>query len=254
MEKSTYKNLEFIIVENNSEERETYEYYRSLKEKHSNVKIVRWRNGFNFSSINNYGVSFAKGDYLLFLNNDTELIAKDGIERLLGILLRKDVGAAGAKLLFKDNSVQHAGLIIGPGGFAGPVFTGLRDDDLGYMMRPVADCNYSAVTAACMMVKKDLFNQVGGYDEKLAVALNDVDLCLKIRKTGMLIVYCAESKWHHYESKSRGYEETPEKRARFESEIAYFKSKWQDVIEAGDPYYNPNLSLETPFMLDVDKK
>jgi glycosyltransferase involved in cell wall biosynthesis len=268
MEKSTYKKLEFIIVENNSTEKKTYAYYKNLKSTYDNVKVVRWNRdkkneapsgeasqcgetqNFNFSAINNYGVSFAEGEYLLFLNNDTEIISGDAIERLLGIAMRDDVGAVGAKLLFKDNSVQHAGLIIGPGGFAGPVFTGLRNDDLGYMLRPVTDGNYSAVTAACMMVKKSVFKQAGGYDEKLAVALNDVDLCLKIRQKDKLIVYCAESLWHHYESKSRGYEENPEKRERFEKEIAYFKSKWQDVIDAGDPYYNPNLSLETPFMLD----
>lgn len=253
-EKSIYKNYEIIIVENNSEDSRTYAYYKSLKDKYENIKVVNWskRSGekaFNFSAINNYGVSFADGEYLLFLNNDTEIISETAISEMLGSLMRDEIGIVGAKLLFKDKCIQHAGIVLGFGGFAGPVFIGLRDDDLGYMLRPVVNCNYSAVTAACLMIKRSLFDEVGGFDEELAVALNDVDICLKVREKGKLVTYLADCKWYHFESRSRGYEEAPEKQERFEREIAVFKSKWQQTIDAGDPYYNANLSLETPYML-----
>ena len=253
-EKSMYKNYEIIIVENNSEDSRTYAYYKSLKNKYENIKVVNWSKHsgeklFNYSSINNYGVSFATGEYLLFLNNDTEIISGTAISEMLGCLMRDEIGIVGAKLLFKDKCIQHAGIVLGFGGFAGPVFIGLRDDDLGYMLRPVVNCNYSAVTAACLMIKRSLFDEVGGFDEELAVALNDVDLCLKVREKGKLVTYLADCKWYHYESKSRGYEESPEKQERFEREIAIFKSKWRQTIDAGDPYYNANLSLETPYML-----
>lgn len=248
--KSTYKNYEFIIVENNSTEKETFEYYKELEEIHPNVRIVYWKGEFNYSAINNFGVNHAAGKYLLFLNNDTELLTGSGIEEMLGLCMREDVGAVGAKLLFKDDTVQHAGIVVGFGNYAGHVHMGLRRDDYGYMVRARINCNYSAVTAACLMTKKSLFDKVGGFDEQFAVACNDVDLCLKFRQEGKLVVYNAFSEWYHYESKSRGYEDTPEKLKRFEKEVEKFQKKWPGILAQGDPFYNPNFAInQAPFTL-----
>lgn len=248
--KSTYKNYEFIIAENNSTEKETFEYYKELEEIHPNVRIVYWKGEFNYSAINNFGVNHASGKYLLFLNNDTELLTGSGIEEMLGLCMREDVGAVGAKLLFKDDTVQHAGIVVGFGNYAGHVHMGLRRDDYGYMVRARINCNYSAVTAACLMTKKSLFDKVGGFDEQFAVACNDVDLCLKFRQEGKLVVYNAFSEWYHYESKSRGYEDTPEKLKRFEKEVEKFQKKWPGILAQGDPFYNPNFAInQAPFTL-----
>ena len=249
-EKSSYRNIEIIIVENNSEEAKTFSYYEEIQKKYENVKVVKWENEFNYAAINNFGVTFAKGDYYLFLNNDTEVINETAVSELLGCCMREDVGIVGAKLLYEDDSVQHAGIVLGFGGFAGHVFTGLDKDDYGYMVRPRINCNYSAVTAACMMVDRKAFEEVGGFREEFKVGLNDVDFCLKVRKTGKLVVYNAHSLWHHYESKSRGYEDTPEKIRRFEGEIALFQKYWGDLLRKGDPYYNKNFPIEYgPFRL-----
>ena len=159
--------------------------------------------------------------------------------------MREDVGIVGAKLLYEDDTVQHAGIVLGFGGFAGHVFTGLDKDDYGYMVRPRINCNYSAVTAACMMVDRKAFEEVGGFREEFKVGLNDVDFCLKVRETGKLVVYNAHSLWHHYESKSRGYEDTPEKIRRFEGEIVLFQKYWGDLLKKGDPYYNKTSRLNT---------
>ena len=249
-EKSSYRNIEFIIVENNSEKEKTFAYYEELEKRYDNVKVVYWKKEFNYSAINNFGVQYANGDYLLFLNNDTEIINDTAISEMLGCCMREDVGIVGAKLLYEDDTIQHAGVVIGIGGFAGHVFVGLDKDDYGYMVRPRINCNYSAVTAACMMTSKEDFLSVGGFTEEFAVALNDVDYCLKIREKGKWVVYNAFSLWHHYESKSRGYEDTPEKIRRFENEISKFQKRWKTLLEEGDPFYNPNFSLEKePFNL-----
>lgn len=249
-EKSSYRNIEIIIVENNSEEAKTFSYYEEIQKKYENVKVVKWENEFNYAAINNFGVTFAKGDYYLFLNNDTEVINETAVSELLGCCMREDVGIVGAKLLYEDDTVQHAGIVLGFGGFAGHVFTGLDKDDYGYMVRPRINCNYSAVTAACMMVDRKAFEEVGGFREEFKVGLNDVDFCLKVRETGKLVVYNAHSLWHHYESKSRGYEDTPEKIRRFEGEIALFQKYWGDLLKKGDPYYNKNFPIEYgPFRL-----
>ena len=248
---NTYKNIEIIIVENNSKSEELFAYYEQLEKEHDNVHVVTWKGGeFNYSAINNYGVTFAKGDYLLLLNNDTEMIAPDAISEMLGCCMREEVGAVGAKLLYADDTVQHAGVVIGFGGYAGHVFHGIGKNDYGFMLRPLLNCNYSAVTAACMMVDRKVFEAVGGLDESFRVAGNDVDLCLKIRAMDKLIVYNAFAVWHHYESKSRGYEDNLEKVKRFDEEIKHFQEKWHDVIEAGDPFYNANFKIENgPFIL-----
>lgn len=249
-EKNSYKNFEIIIVENNSETKEIFEYYNQIQEQHSNIKVVQWNGEFNYSAINNYGVTFAKGEYILLLNNDTEVISETAISELLGCCMRDDVGIVGAKLLYEDNTVQHAGVVIGFGGFAGHVFTGIHKDDYGYMVRAQINCNYSAVTAACMMIDRKCFEAVGGLTEDFKVGLNDIDFCLKVRELGKLVVYNAHSLWYHYESKSRGYENTPEKLKRFEGEVNLFQSRWKDILINGDPYYNKNFVIELgPFML-----
>lgn len=251
IKKSVYRNFEFIIVENNSEEEHTFRYYDEIQKEFDNIKVVMWGGEFNYSAINNFGVSFASGEYILLLNNDTELIEKNSLSDMLGICMRKEVGIVGAKLLFEDDTVQHAGIVIGFGGFAGHVFSGIGKDDYGYMVRARINCNYSAVTAACLMTKKSVYEKVNGLSENFAVALNDVDFCLKVRAENYLVVYDAFSLWHHYESKSRGYEDTPEKQKRFQGEVKKFQDKWYQILEDGDPYYNKNFPVTiAPFTLD----
>ena len=244
-QKSTYKNYEYIIVENNSTDSATFEYYKKLEAENPKVRMVYWDGVFNYSAINNYGASFAKGEYLLLLNNDTEIINPDCLEELLGYCMRKDVGAVGARLYYEDDTIQHAGVVIGFGGIAGHCFVQQKRGTTGYCHRIICAQDYSAVTAACMMVKKSAFDAVGGLSEELAVAFNDIDFCMKLRKAEYLIVYNPYAELYHYESKSRGLEDTPEKVARFNKEIATFEKKWPEILENGDPYYNPNLTLKS---------
>lgn len=253
LEVNVYKNIEIVIVENNSTDEETFKYYDELTEKYDNIKLVRWDGIFNYSAINNYGIKeAATGEYILLLNNDTEIIAPEAIEDMLGICMRDDVGIVGAKLLYEDDTVQHAGVVIGFGGYAGHVFNGIPKDDYGYMVRPMINCNYSAVTAACLMTSRKIFDEVGGLDEQFVVACNDVDFCLRVREKGYLVVYDAFALWYHYESKSRGYEDTPEKKERFESEVKKFQARWgEKILKDGDPYYNKNFPVTVaPFTLD----
>ena len=241
--RATYRNVEFIIVENNSTEKETFEYYEKIQKEFSNVHVVTWEREFNYSAINNFGVTFAKGEYLLFLNNDTELIAENFIEEMLGLCQREDVGAVGARLLYQDDTIQHAGVVVGFGGIAGHTFIGLHKAENSYFHRAMSTQDYSAVTAACLMTKKALFDEVGGFTEKLAVAFNDIDYCMKVRASNHLVVYNPYALLYHYESKSRGLEDTPEKVARFNREIKIFSERWPEILKDGDPYYNPNLTL-----------
>lgn len=244
LEKSTWKNLEIIIIENNSEKEETFAYYETLKERYSQIKVVTYEGGFNYSAINNFGAAYAEGDYLLLLNNDTEVITPDWLEQMLGYCQREDVGIVGAKLLYPDGTVQHAGVVTGVGGFAGHILTGYASNYVGYMGRLLASQDVSAVTGACLMVKRGVYDQLGGLDEEnFAVALNDVDFCLRARELGYLVVLAADVKLYHYESKSRGFETTPEKQARFRREIANFQKRHREALKKGDPYYNPNLTL-----------
>ena len=244
-EKCTYKNLEIIIVENNSQEEKTFAYYKELEKRNEKVKVLYWPGtGFNYPSINNFGVKHANGEYLVLLNNDTEVVSEDCMEELLGYCMRNDVGAVGARLYYADGTLQHAGVIVGLGGVACHAFVGSAPEDPGYFARAAIAHDLSAVTAACMMVKKSVYEEVGGLDETFAVAFNDVDLCIKIREAGYLVVYNPKAELMHYESKSRGYEDTAEKQQRFLSEIRLFQSRWADFLEKGDPYYNPNLTLD----------
>lgn len=244
-EKSTYHNYEYIIIENNSDREETFAYYRKLEEENPKAHVVYWDGEFNYSAINNYGASFAKGEYLLLLNNDVEVINPEWLEEMLGYCMREDVGIVGARLYYPDDTIQHAGVVIGFGGIAGHAFVQQKRGTTGYCHRIICAQDYSAVTAACMMVKKSVFEEVGGLTEELQVAFNDVDFCMKVRQAGKLVVYNPYVELYHYESKSRGLEDTPEKVARFNNEIKIFSKRWPEILEKGDPYYNPNLTLES---------
>lgn len=241
-EKSTYQNYEIILIENNSTNKETFAYYDRLKQDEK-ITVVYWEHEFNYSKINNYGAAVAKGEYLLFLNNDVEVITENWIEEMLMYAQRKDVGAVGVKLYYPDNTVQHAGVIVGLGGVAAHSHRLYPRDSVGYVGRLITVQNLSAVTAACLMVKKRIFNEVGGFTEKYQVTFNDVDFCLKIREKGYLNVMNPFAQLYHYESKSRGLDDTYEKNQRFLSEKLMFREDWHEILEKGDPFYNPNLTL-----------
>lgn len=242
LQKSTYDNYEIIVVENNSTEPETFEYYKEI-EKDSRIRVIKWKQGFNFSAINNFAARHANGEYIIFLNNDIEVKTPSWIEGMLGNAQRKDVGVVGCRLIYPDNTIQHAGVVIGIGGIAANIFTNLPAARSGYMHRASTQVDYSAVTAACMMISKSLFEKIGGFEEKLTVAFNDIDLCLRVREENYLVVYDAYVEMIHYESKTRGSEDTEEKVRRFQSEIEYMRTRWIDILKNGDPYYNPNLTL-----------
>jgi len=241
--KSTYSNWEIIIIENNSTEQKTFEYYEELKQdKH--IQVVFWDGEFNYSAINNFGALAASGEYFLLLNNDIEVITPDWLEQMLMFAQRKDVGAVGSMLYFPDDTVQHAGVIVGLGAVAGHAHKNFKRDDDGYMYRQTIAQNYSAVTAACLLMRRDVFEEIKGLDEGFKVAFNDVDLCMRVRKAGYLVVWTPYAELYHYESKSRGYEDTPEKKVRLEGEIQRFQNRWKEEMKKGDPYYNPNLTKE----------
>ena len=205
LEKASYKNLEVIVVENNSTEEETFRCYEELEKRYKNLQVLYWKEkGFNFSAINNYALPYTKGEYLLFLNNDTELINEDCIEELLGFCQREEVGIVGAQLFYDDDTIQHAGVVVGYKGIAGHTFVGFHKGEKTYFLRSMCAQDYSAVTAACMLTKRSVFEAVGGFDEGIAVAFNDIDYCLKVRSLGKLVVYNPFAQLYHYESKSRG--------------------------------------------------
>ncbi len=276
---NAYRNYEIIIVENNSTESETFEYYSSLlhgnydkdklvcrdtcskpysetnneinnsliessKKAFGEVLIVNYQGTFNYSAINNLGAQHSTGDYLLLLNNDITVINSDAIKQMVDVCRREDIGAVGAELFYPDDTVQHGGIIMGVGGIAGHSFVTFKRGEPGYMFRLALPNNVSACTAAALMVKKKAFEEVNGLTEDLSVAFNDVDFCLKLRKAGYLIVYNPFAMFYHYESASRGMENTIEKRERFNREIEYLENHWNEILTEGDPYYSPNLSLK----------
>ena len=243
-EKSTYRNYEIIIVENNSTGQEIFDYYKEIDGR-DGIRVVYWKSGFNYSALNNFGFTFAKGDYILCLNNDVTVITPDWLERMIGQCQRKEVGIVGVKLYYPDDTIQHAGVIIGIGGVAGAMFVGMARERSGYLRKAILQQDLSAVKAACMMVDRKAWEGAGGFNEDLAVAFNDIDFCLKVRREGYLVVYEPNVELYHYESKSRGYEDTPEKQKRFLSEINYMKAHWSEILTKGDPYYNENFSLNT---------
>ncbi len=239
-ERTNYSNFEVVVIDNGSIEEETLQYFESLK-KRAHVKVVRDDRPFNFSALNNLGVQHCTGEIIGFLNNDLEFTDSLWLEKMVVQAIRKEVGAVGARLLFPNNLLQHGGVILGIGGVAGHNHKGRPKEDPGYFNRAILSQNLSAVTAACILVRREVFEQIKGFDELLSVAFNDVDLCLRIRKEGYKIVYEPQAELYHHESASRGYENTPEKFARFEREVDFMKSRWGDVLQS-DPYYNPNLT------------
>lgn len=243
--KSTYDNYEIIVIENNSDEDSIFSYYKEL-EKFDNVKVVTYKGEFNYSKINNLGAENADGDYLLLLNNDIKILTPQWMEEMLMHAQRPEVGAVGAKLYYPDMTIQHAGIVLGLGAHrsAGHSHYGMPKENLGYMGRLCYTQDVSAVTGACLMVSRKIYREVGGLDENYRVALNDVDFCLKIRKAGYLNIFTPFAEAIHYESKSRGFEDNKAKKERYNEECENFKEKWKEELEAGDPYYNPNFSLD----------
>ena len=271
-EKSTYDNYEIIIVENNSSTAEVRELYsrllgypyeppaggeaRESRSKDGRIAIVTYQGQFNYSAVNNLGADCALGEYLLLLNNDTEVITVNWMEELLMYAQRRDVGAVGAKLYYGDRTIQHAGVVIGLGAHrtAGHSHYKQHRQNLGYMGRLCYAQNVSAVTGACLMVKKSLYHEVGGLDTGFAISLNDVDFCLKLREKGLLNVFTPFAELFHYESASRGLDDSGEKAERYNRESARFREKWKKQLEEGDPYYNPNFSLDrSDFSLKIQK-
>ncbi len=246
-EKSTYENYEIIVVENGSETKEIFDYYEKLKDD-PQIKVVTYteKGSFNYSKVNNFGVKEASGDYILLLNNDTQVITVNWMEELLMYAQREDVGAVGAKLYYGNKTIQHAGVVLQLGAHrtAGHSHYGQHRDNLGYMGRLCYAQDVSAVTGACLLVKKKLFEEVGGLDESFAISLNDVDFCLKLREKGLLNVFTPFAELYHFESVSRGLDDQGEKAARYNDESERFREKWKEVLEKGDPYYNPNFSLD----------
>lgn len=252
IEKSTYENFEIVVVENNSDTKEIFDYYKEL-DKLPQVKVVTYQaeetasgTGFNYSAVNNFGAKKATGDYILLLNNDTQVITVNWIEELLMYAQREDVGAVGAKLYYGNKTIQHAGVVLALGAHrtAGHSHYGQHRENLGYMGRLCYAQNVSAVTGACLLVKKALFEEVGGLDESFAISLNDVDFCLKLREKGYLNVFTPFAELYHFESISRGLDNQGEKAERYNRESEKFREKWKEVLKNGDPYYNPNFSLD----------
>ena len=245
LEKSTYDNYEIIVVENNSTTKEIFNYYEELKE-NEQIQVVTFTGNFNYSAVNNLGVKHATGEYILLLNNDTQVITVNWIEELLMYAQRPDVGAVGAKLYYANKTIQHAGVVLALGAHrtAGHSHYGQHRDNLGYMGRLCYTQDVSAVTGACLLVKKALYDEVGGLDESFAISLNDVDFCLKLRQKGYLNVFTPFAELYHLESVSRGLDDNGEKAERYNKESEQFRQKWKEVLEAGDPYYNPNFSLD----------
>jgi len=245
LDKTAYQKFEIIGVNNNSKKEETFELMAQLQESDQRIRFYEYNIPFNYSKINNYAVGLASGEYIVLMNNDIEIINSDWIESLLEHSQREDVGAVGAKLYYPHNTIQHAGIILGIAGFAGHSHRFFPRESPGYYNRLMSIQNVSAVTGALLMIKKRLYEEMGGFDEKhLTIALNDVDFCLRLRERGYLNIFTPYCEAIHYESSSRGYEESFEQKKRFAGEIKYFQWKWRDLLADGDPYYNPNLTLD----------
>lgn len=241
LNQSSYPHYEIIIAENGSTDPELLSYYEELKD-HPQVRICIWEKPFNYAAVNNFAVTQARGEVLVFLNNDTEVISPDWLERMLEYAMQPAIGAVGAKLLFPDNTVQHGGIVIGINGVAANMDTGKIDSDPGYQDRLLAVQNMSAVTAACLMCRKEVFDAIKGFDEGFVIALNDVDLCLRIREAGYRIVWTPHAELYHHEMKTRGQDLEGEKAKRFKVEIDRFVGRWERIIEKGDMYYHGSLS------------
>lgn len=245
LQKTSWPNYELLVVDNQSSEPATLEYFEQIS-RHHNIKVLRYDEPFNFSSINNFAVAHASGDVICLLNNDTEVISPDWLEEMVSRLLQPGIGVVGTRLYFSDGRVQHAGDVLGPGGCATHLHGTLEADEPGYMHRAVLAQDLSAVTAACLVTHKALYQQLGGLDEtNLTVAFNDVDYCLRVREAGLRVIYTPYAELYHHESVSRGKDDSPEKKARARRESDYMRSRWGHIIER-DPFYNPNLNYSQP--------
>lgn len=243
--KSSYANYELVIVENGSQLPETHAYYRELQ-KQPHARVVEWAKPFNYAAVNNFAAAQARGDLLLFLNNDTEAINPDWLEAMVTQAVQPGVGAVGAKLYYADDTIQHAGIVVGMGGVAGHSHLFYPRQAAGYMQRLRITQNVAAVTGACLLMPRTVFAEVGGFDEGFVLAFNDVDLCLAVLKAGYRVVWTPDAELYHLESKTRGYEDTAEKQARFKREYDLFHLKWSAFLKAGDPYYSPHFRLDRP--------
>lgn len=248
-QKTTYKNFEVILVNNGSKEQETLDLFKKYKKKYKNFRVLDEDIEFNYSKLNNLAVKESKGEYIVLLNNDTEVLTPNWLEIMMGYASQKHIGAVGVQLAFPDKKIQHAGVVTGLGGVAGHVLIDKNLDDAVWGGRLSAPYNYSAVTAACLMISRKKWNEVGGLEEGLKVAYNDVDFCLKLLEKGYYNVCVPMVKLYHYESRSRGSDETPEKKARVEQERKFMYKKWEGKIEK-DRFYNPNYSLKRDYYLD----
>ena len=243
--RTNYDNYEVLVIENNSTDPATFDYYKTLPQRYEGCRVVTYRGGFNFSAINNFGRKAAKGQYLLLLNNDVEVLSHDWLGELLAEASQPGVAACGAMLYYPDDTIQHAGVITGLGGYAGHSHKYHRRGASGYLFRLAAVQDYSAVTAACLLVRAEVYDALGGLDEAFTVAFNDVDFCLRIREAGWRIAWTPYAELYHFESKSRGSDEQdPAKKARFDAERARLYARHGREKILHDPYYNPNLSLD----------
>jgi GT2 family glycosyltransferase len=236
-----YPNYEVIVIDNGSSEAATHDLFARLPQ--DRARVIRDEAPFNFSRLNNLAANAAQGAVIVLMNNDIQVTTPDWIEEMLSFALQPDIGCVGAKLWYPDRRLQHGGVITGIGGVAGHAHKFLPDGHPGYFNRAVLHQSFSAVTAACLMVRRAVWDQVGGLDESLTVAFNDVDLCLRIREAGYRNVWTPYAEMIHHESASRGMEDTPERIARFETEIQFMKARWADKL-LRDPAYNPNLTLD----------
>jgi GT2 family glycosyltransferase len=239
---TTYPNYEILVIDNNSQLPESFQYFEKLKRE--GVQVLTDSRAFNFSALNNMAVQHAKGEYLCLMNNDIEILSSDWIEEMLSFAQLEKAGAVGARLWYPQNQgIQHAGVVIGIGGVAGHAHLGLQKNEPGYFGRPVLHHRCSAVTAACLMIKKTSYLAVKGMDEGLAVAFNDIDFCLRLGQAGFHCVYTPYAEMTHHESATRGYDLTEPNRSRFMREVEFMKARWgQQLLQ--DPFYSPNLSLE----------
>ncbi|HHD82338.1 MAG TPA: glycosyltransferase family 2 protein [Campylobacterales bacterium] len=253
LNQTAYKNYELIVIDNQSTDEDTLAYLDELR-KMNNIHVFSYDKPFNYAAINNFAVSKTTGEFILLLNNDTEVMDPFWLTEMLQHAQREEIGIVGAKLYYEDRSIQHAGVVLGIGGIAGHAHKYFSQDDHGYFSRLKIIQNYSAVTGACMLVKKSIYLEVGGLEEQLKVAFNDIDFCLKVLKGGYRNLWTPYAELIHYESKSRGLEDTPEKKQRFEEEQRFMKKRWEKEL-LGDRCYNPNLTLESEnFTLRIEER
>ncbi|MGY0557937.1 glycosyltransferase family 2 protein [Lysobacter sp. A421] len=244
VDRTRYPNYEILVLDNGSKESETFRYFKDIQ-RDGVARVVEYPHAFNYSAINNFGARHARGTVLGLLNNDVEVISEDWLDEMVGHVMRPEIGMVGAMLYYPNNTIQHAGVILGIGGVAGHCYVGNHRGYPGDKHRAGLAQSLSVVTAACAVVRAEVFEQVGGLDEDLKVAFNDVDLCLRIREAGYRNVWTPFAELYHYESASRGYENTPEKRTRFRAEESFMKDRWGELLEQ-DPYYSPNFTLSGP--------